>query len=328
MQIGILERKIYTSLLKKKLGLSFKIRQLKDGDELKKNKFLDLDVLVSMTWGKTIWGGKQKISIPKAPRLKLLQLPGSGIDGIDFSLLPKGCKVCNVYEHEIPISEYVISNILNLEIGMINKINNFKSYDWKDSLLFSQKGHGELYGKKVGILGFGRIGKEIAKKLKAFTVDVLTITKNKKNRVKGNKNIHYTNINSILPELDFLIIACDLNKTTRNLISEKNIILLKKNAVLVNIARGPIINEKALFDSLTKKKIGGAIIDTWYKYPNQYNKNKFKPSEYNFAKFKNVIMTPHLSSLSKKMLDRRLEIITSNILALKNGKKLKNIVNY
>ena len=86
-----------------------------------------------------------------------------------------------------------------------------------------------FYGKS-GILRFGRIGKRLLK-IKAFTVDVLIITKNKKNSKSENKIVHYTNLNSILPELDFLIITCDLNKTTRNLISEKNIIFLKKCSI-------------------------------------------------------------------------------------------------
>ncbi len=329
MQIGILGREIYTKHLKKNLSSIYNIKQLYEGDELKKNKFMDLDVLISMTWGKSVWGGKNKTPVPYAPKLKLLQLPGSGTDGIDFSMLPKNCKVCNVYEHEIPISEYVISNILNLEIGMFQKVSIFKKNNWKDSLLFSSKGHGELYTKKVGVLGLGRIGKEIVKKIKVFGVDIIAISRNTKKKIRNiNKVIHFSQIKKILPELDYLIISCDLNSTTLNLISEKNISLLKSSAVIVNIARGPILNEKALYSALTKRKIGGAIIDTWYKYPNNHNKTKFSPSKYNFAKFKNVIMTPHLSCLSSKMLERRINVIRNNIIALNKGMKLRNLISY
>lgn len=329
MQIGIIGREVYTKYLKNNLNSSYKIKQLQDGDALNNSHFKYLDVLISMTWGKSIWGGKKKVTVPIAPKLKLLQLPGSGIDGVNFSLLPKKCKVCNVYEHEVPISEYVLSNILNFEIGMLEKITKFKKNNWNDSLLFSQKGHGELFGKNVGILGYGRIGKEIAKRIKVFNTNITGISrKPKKNIAHLDQMIHYSKLKEALPKMDYLIISCDLNETTINMISEKNISLMKKTAVIVNIARGPILNEKAIFNALEKNKIKGAIIDTWYKYPNRNNKDKYKPSIYNFNKLKNVIMTPHLSCMSSNMLERRFDLIKSNIISLKTGKKLKNLVQF
>ena len=76
-----------------------------------------------MSWGKSMWGGTDKIIVPETRNLKLLHIPGAGIDGIDFSKLPKECKVCNVYEHEITIAEYCVANILNWQTNMI-KIHN------------------------------------------------------------------------------------------------------------------------------------------------------------------------------------------------------------
>ena len=93
-----------------------------------------------------------------------------------------------------------------------------------------------------------------------------------------------------------MIVACDLNKSTLNLITKKEMSLMKKNSVIVNIARGPIVNEKDLYFSLKNNIIGGAIIDTWYKYPEKDNNKYFKPSKYDFAKLKNIIMTPFICS--------------------------------
>ena len=70
-------------------------------------------------------------------KLKLLHLPGAGLDGIDFSQISKATKVCNVYGHEIPIAEYCVGTILSWEMQLIKKINGFKKLDWKDSLVFS-----------------------------------------------------------------------------------------------------------------------------------------------------------------------------------------------
>ena len=101
---------------------------------------------------------------------------------------------------------------------------------------------------------------------------------------------------------------------------------MKKSCVIVNVARGPIINEKDCILCFKKKNIGGAIIDTWWKYPEVSNKENFKPSRFNFGKLNNVAMTPHLSALSSNLLERRIKVISKNILALEKNKKLVNIV--
>ena len=101
-----------------------------------------------------------------------------------------------------------------------------------------------------------------------------------------------------------MIVACDLNKSTLNLITKKNY-LMKKNSVIVNIARGPIVNEKDLYFSLKNNIIGGAIIDTWYKYP---EKIIISISILNMIyKLKNIVMTPHLSALTESLLEEELK---------------------
>ena len=118
-----------------------------------------------------------------------------------------------------------------------------------------------------------------------------------------------------------------MNETTLNLITKKEIALMKQSCVIVNVARGPIINEKDLYNALKNGLLGGAIIDTWYKYPERKNKNYFKPSNFNFGSLRNVVMTPHLSALSKNLLERRVQVIAKNINALKKKKKLINVVH-
>ena len=141
------------------------------------------------------------------------------------------------------------------------------------------------------------------------------------------KNILIKNITKNIKEYDYLIVACDLNKSTLNLITKKEMNIMKKNSVIVNIARGPIVNEKDLYFSLKNSTIGGAIIDTWYKYPEKDNSKYFKPSKYDFAKLKNIIMTPHLSALTESLLERRIKIISKNIKAIRENKKLINVVH-
>ena len=327
MKIAVIGRTSYTRLLRKFLKKNFIIRQFTAFNTISSKKFNDIDILISMSWGKSIWGENLKIDIPKTQKLKLIHLPGSGTDGIDFSKIPSGCIVCNVYEHEIAISEFIIASLLNWEIKLMNKLENFKKYNWNDSMLFSKNPHGELNNKKIAILGYGRIGKELTKKLTVFNSQTTIITRKKIKKEKiFNRNLLINNLAKYMKEFDYFIIACDLNKSTLNLITKKEINLMKKNCVLVNVARGPIINEKDLYNALKNNLIGGAIIDTWWRYPEIADKENFKPSIFNFGKLKNIVMTPHLSALSSNLLERRIKVISQNILALKKNKKLVNIV--
>ena len=148
MKIAVIGRSAYAIMLKKYLGKGYKIKYFSSLTDENLKKFKNIDVLISMTWGRSIWGENLEQKTPDLKQLKLIHLPGSGIDGINFSKLPTGCLVCNVYEHEIAISEFVLANLLNWEINLINKIEKFKLYNWEDSMLFSNYPHGELNEKK------------------------------------------------------------------------------------------------------------------------------------------------------------------------------------
>ena len=325
LKIIVQSSKFFYDYLKDNLNKIHEIKYFKTQNKEFFSECKNTDVLVTMSWGKSMFGGKKVTSIVPQKRLKLLHLPGAGYDGIDFSKISKNTKVCNVYGHEIPIAEYCIANMLSWEINLINKANNFKKLNWTDSLIFGAMPHGELYRKKVGILGYGKIGKEISKKLSCFDCTVTAFTRRK---VRKNKYLSGSylslDLKKYINSLDYLIIACTLNSSTENLIDRDILSAMKETAVLINVARGEIINEKDLYDALKFKYIGGAIVDTWYKYPNTSRLKKFNPSKYDLHKFKNIVMTPHVSAWSKNMVARRAKLIKLNIENLYNNKKLIN----
>ena len=281
-----------------------------------------------MSWGKSMWGGLNNIQIPNTKNLKLIHIPGAGTDGIDFKNVPKDCKVCNVYEHEVPIAEYCLANILNWEMKLIEKTIKFKKLDWSDSIIFNGPTHSEISNKTIGIYGYGKIGKEIAKRLKPFGVNTIGYTRVSKKKDPLLKEVFLSNkLIQTVSKLDYLIIACPLTDKTKGSINKNILSLMKKTAVLINIARGGIINETDLFTFLKSNRIGGAIIDTWFKYPTDKSKKEFKPSVFSFNKLKNVVMTPHISAWSEEMIVRRSNIISNNIERLYFNKKLINHLN-
>ena len=329
IKIVVQGTKLISDYLKKNLKVSNSVFYSKTQDDDFFKKVKNADVLVTMSWGKNMFGGKGIIKIPNVRKLRLIHTPGAGIDGISLDKIPPNCKLCNVYEHETPIAEYCLANMLNWETKMIQKINRFKRLDWSDSLFASATPHSELRGKCIGIIGYGRIGKEIARLLYAFKTKTYAFTrvKTKKDSLVS-KCITSKYFGEYINQLDYIIVCCPLNKDTENFINKKNLRLMKKSAVIINIARGDIINEEDFYLALKNNIIGGGIIDTWYRYPVNKNKLKFKPSKFNFHMLNNVIMTPHTSAWSLSMIIRRSYLIKTNIENLYLKKKLRNEISF
>jgi phosphoglycerate dehydrogenase-like enzyme len=101
---------------------------------------------------------------------------------------------------------------------------------------------------------------------------------------------------------------------------------MRSDAILVNVGRGAVVDEAALFDSLKEQRIGGAIIDTWYQYPSAETVN-CAPSQFDFASLQNVLMTPHMSGWTQGTVQRRQQTIADNINRLSSGQPLLNVIS-
>ena len=256
--------------------------------------------------------------------LKLIQLPGAGVDEINFKCIPKNISVCNVYEHEIPISEFVLTGMLNWVSKFIEIDENLKRGYWYGSFLFGPR-HNELYGKTIGIIGYGKIGKEVWKRCKSFGMKLFACNKSKKKIDSVNFTKPMEDIEELYKVSDFILLSVPLNSDTKHLINLSSFKLMKKKAFLINVSRGKIINEDDLYTALSKKIIGGALIDTWNKYPTN-NADVFYPSELKFHQLDNIYMSSHASAWTEQLKPRRNKIIATNLNRLANGKKLLNVV--
>ena len=310
---------LLNNLKKRKVSSHYSIIMVNDAKSLQK-ELLNANVIITNKWTNKIL---------KAPDLKLLQIPAAGYDNIHFPSIPSGCNVCNIFEHEAPIAEYCILAMLESEIKLFKMNSLLKKGDWTG--YFSNSGfHGELLHKELAIIGYGHIGKEIYKRAQSFgmktTAVVRNIAKYKNNNSKKLTFLSIKNIQKYLNNFDYLIVACPLNNETENLISHDFIKNMKKSSVIINIARGPIINEKALYIALKNKSIRGAIIDVWYQYPKVNNPKKLWPSKFPLHKLENIYMSAHMSAWTHQLWERRFEIITKNIENLRNGRKLINII--
>jgi phosphoglycerate dehydrogenase-like enzyme len=263
--------------------------------------------------------------LPPAPRLKLLQVPGAGYDPIDLAAVPRGCAVCNVHEHETGIAEYVLLGMLEWTIGMAAMDRQLRRRDWTGSAL---KGpfHAELAGKTLGIIGFGHIGREVAIRARAFGMRIGAVTRTPRPSELVEWVVPLSELDARLPACDFLLIACPLTPETRGLIDARRLGLMKRGAVLINVARGDIVAEEALYAALRDKTIAGAVLDTWYVYPSSAEPDPY-PSRFPFHELDNLIMTPHASGWTDKLLDRRWRVMAENLDRLAAGQELRNMVH-
>lgn len=261
----------------------------------------------------------------KMPVFRLLHVPGAGLDGIALDTLPLSATVCNVFEHEIPIAEYVLLAMLESEIRLAEMRRRFMQESWSDAYLHRVQ-HGELYGKTLGLIGMGRIARAIAQRAKVFGMRVMA-TDPHGSAVPGliDDFVPQNELDRLLGEADFVVIACPLNDATRGMLGAAQLARMKPSAVLINVSRAQIVEESALFAALQRRQIGGAVLDVWYRYPAAAD-DQVSPADHPFHELPNVVCTPHSCAWTANLAARRYRFIAGNIRRLMAGEPLLNRV--
>jgi phosphoglycerate dehydrogenase-like enzyme len=265
----------------------------------------ELDVLVSMVFTRAM--------AERATRLRLLQVPGAGLDRIDRAAVPHSVPLANVFGHEAGIAEYTIGAMIMLSRETLRLDAALRRGDWQCQLAFGSTGHPvwrELGGKTLGILGYGHIGEAIARRARAFDMRVLGIRRHPA-PAAGVEIGGMDQLDATLRRSDFLVVALPLTEATRGLIGARELALLPKGAVLVNVARAQIVDEDALYAALESGYLGGAAIDVWYRYPTAPGATM--PSNRPFHTLANVLLSPHVSGWTDGMQRARAELIATNI---------------
>lgn len=269
-------------------------------------------------------------SIPYSDSLKLVQVPGVGYDEIDLSLIPTQASVCNVSGHGPAVAEYVLLGMLQCRHRFMEAVDGFRSGSWERSSRLGAAPHGELAGSVVGLLGYGLIGQSIAQRLSAMDVTV-----NVCNRTLPDSNTEHPEVTRFYPlselaamasNVDFLVCVVALNEQTQGIVDAGVLEAMKVDAILINVARGPVVNEQALYQSLAEGRIGGAVLDVWYNYPINEQDADAKPSKFDFADLPNAYITPHISGWTGGTVRRRIAAIAENIERLDRGERLNSIV--
>jgi lactate dehydrogenase-like 2-hydroxyacid dehydrogenase len=172
--------------------------------------------------------------------------------------------------------------------------------------------------KVLGIIGFGRIGQAVARRSRGFKMKVIAHDPPLKDVIEKMKGVAYRELDDLLRESDFVSIHSPMTKETHHLIGERELGLMKPTAVLINTARGPIIDEKALLWALKQKKIAAAGLDVYEKEP------KLTPG---LIKLENAVLLPHIGSATMDTRGQMGVLAIKNALTMLRGQRPKNIVN-
>ena len=279
------------------------------GDETQILGHLDnADVLVSM--------GFTKAMASAGPRLRLIQVPGAGLDRIDRGALRPGMQLANAYGHGPGIAEYVIGAMIMLMRSFARLDCKLRAGEWESQWVVGAPAPPpwpELAGKMLGILGFGHIGQALAHRARAFDMEVCAIKRQPQTAASrhGSLVAGPEQLDVVLRQSDFVAITLPLTPQTRGLLDERRLSLMRPTAFLINVARAEIIDEVALYRALASRSIAGAALDVWYRYPARPGPTL--PSAQPFHKLANVIMTPHVSGWTEGMLEARAKLIAENI---------------
>jgi glyoxylate reductase len=278
-------------------------------------KIADKDGLLSM-----ITDTIDKELLDHAPSLKMIANCGVGDDNIDIEeATSRGIPVSNtpgvLTDATADLAFTLILSVARRVVEGDKRTREGKFKFWAPLLFLGR----EVSGKTLGIVGLGRIGRAVAQRAKGFDMKCLY---HKRNRIdKGEEEalgIEYRGLSNLLQESDFISLHVPLTAQTLHLIGKRSLDMMKPDAYLINTSRGPVVDEKALFEALKEKKIAGAGLDVYEHEP------ALTPG---LAELDNVTLLPHVGSATHETRARMARLATENLLAGLRGEIPPNCLN-
>lgn len=250
-----------------------------------------------------IVGGRPSDELLSAsPNLHSLVIPWAGIPGSTYKKMANypHVSVHNLHFNDVPVAEVTFMLMITAAKQTIPFDKSLRNNDWTPRF-----GHGHntvlLSGKTVLILGYGAIGKQVAKMCQAFGMKVLA-TRRKADGIEmdGETAVYPSaDLHKLLPQANVLIISLPLTEETKNLIDAEELNLLPDKAILVNVGRGKIVNEAALYHALKNGKLHSAGLDVWYNYPTgEEDTPNTPPANFPFHELDNVVFSPHRATFT------------------------------
>jgi phosphoglycerate dehydrogenase-like enzyme len=273
-----------------------------------------------------IIGTQFDASLPRPEGLRLYQVPAAGTDRVDLDALPAATVVCNCFGHQHAIAEYVMAALLQRYVPLADADRRLRQGEWAYWAGAPERAHQEMAGSTIGVLGFGHIGKAVVARARAF--DMLVHVANRSPVTEPglvDKAFSLDELPAFWGSVDSIVVTLPLTPETRGIVDAAAFAAMRVGAVVINVARGPVVNEQALYEALRDQRIGGAVIDTWYQYP-AAGQLYCPPSRLNFEALTNIVMTPHMSGWTSGTIRRRQQAMAENIRRCMRGEPCLDVV--
>lgn len=258
--------------------------------------------------------------IESNPNLKIIANYGAGFDNIDI----KAAAEQNIYVTNTPL----ISTVSTAELTLAMILGIARNIVVGDKIMREGKFGGwaplyqlgtEIANKTLGIIGMGNIGKAVAKRAKAFDMNIIYYSRTRlSSELEEEYGAKYSSMDEVIKESDFLSLHVSYNPSLHHLINEETFKKMKSSAFLINAARGPLIDEKALLNALEEKQIAGAALDV-YEFEPKLTKG--------LEKLDNILLTPHIGNATFEAREGMALIAANNIIDVFKGKRPRNTVN-
>lgn len=260
--------------------------------------------------------------------VRLVHVTGAGVDRVDAGAVPEDVPLCNTGHHGPAIAEHVLMTALMLRRRALEADAQMRRGEWRTIATDAQTPyHRSLAGSTLGLIGYGEIGRSVARLAKAFGMRVIAMRRRPDaggpgadllDEVYGEDRLH-----PLLDASDVVVVTAPLTEATRGLIDAEALAHLHPDALIVNVARGALIDEDALYDALAAGRIGGAAIDVWWDAPQGTDAPAVVAR---FAGLDRVVLTPHYSGHAREVFTARAADIARNIDLLAAGMPLERRV--
>jgi len=251
--------------------------------------------------------------VPAAKSLKLIHVTGAGYDKIPLDLLGPDVRVANTFHHGPSIAEHVLAAAVLLTRQTPRSDAAFRQGVWRSVLTDPAVPLGSsLRDRTFGLIGLGEIGSSVAGLAAAFGARVVSV----------RSSSSAADLDELLSTSDVIVVTAPLTDATRGMIGVAQYALMRPHAILINVARGPLLDEAATFEALSTGRIAGAALDVWWGHPRLGT----PPTSYDFAALPNVLLTPHQAGHTDDTFRARAADIAANIDAFAAGLPLRNVV--
>lgn len=279
---------------------------------------LDFSILIA--------GRPSRAELDASPYLTTLIVPWAGLSTKTREIMLEypHIAVHNIHHNALPTSEMAIALLMNAAKNLVTLDRTMRRHDW--TLRYGSSATNTLLeGKNVVVLGYGAIGTRVAAMCRGLGMNISVVRKSISEPEEGEFQFYpVTSLIEVLQSADALIVAIPLTPDTRDLVGIKELAALRDNAIVVNISRGPIVGERALYEELASGRLRAGL-DVWYYYPAGADaRTATPPSNFPFEKLDNVVMSPHVGGNSDQTEQLRIAKLQTMINLAAEDKPLPN----